>query len=516
MISKKLDNFFHDNLWMIDEREYRWFQDKNNKVVPTPVLNGKLSHSDYVKRCEEFLDKAEKALDKQDLHELATMFKTADIDLGSEDMNTRWQNYLTLSEVFQYPNGEYNADAFDKEIIQSRNPVDPELELTDKLDNCSGKEYTGHDAVYMIVGQVKIPSSSRAADTYYYSTLKNNWVKDVHEGTQYDSKSDAEEDLWDAENLFVDDYSGETRFGWKYQLAVSIVGRKPRKGDHKNLKMENIMNIYEQLNKINDTESLSEKYNVKNVKELKKLRESQTKRTKKIKLNESLSDTQEEAIDITKDYILDNYSWSDWDSNVEGSTLTFTIWFDDDWGGEDSSETIFTLDINKLVEYMNDEEALGNYIESGEDYTNYEARGQEFYERAEKELEKHFGCTNAYLEPSTQMGRGGTFLFADDMSFEGNFDYQTGEEYIREDNFDGFLQLCLDSFTPRTDESLKESSNGKQDVRHEAQRIHDELIKKGYTNEEIDSIIRILHTSSINNFEPARPKLKAAFPDLDI
>ena len=35
------------------------------------------------------------------------------------------------------------------------------------------------------------------------------------------------------------------------------------------------MNIYEQLNKINDAESLSEKYNVKNVKELKKLQEDQ-------------------------------------------------------------------------------------------------------------------------------------------------------------------------------------------------------------------------------------------------
>ena len=37
---------------------------------------------------------------------------------------------------------------------------------------------------------------------------------------------------------------------------------------------EHIMNIYEQLNKINDNESLSEKYNVKNAKELKKLQES--------------------------------------------------------------------------------------------------------------------------------------------------------------------------------------------------------------------------------------------------
>lgn len=36
------------------------------------------------------------------------------------------------------------------------------------------------------------------------------------------------------------------------------------------------MNIYEKLNKINDNESLSEKYNVKNAKELKKLKEGLT------------------------------------------------------------------------------------------------------------------------------------------------------------------------------------------------------------------------------------------------
>ena len=40
---------------------------------------------------------------------------------------------------------------------------------------------------------------------------------------------------------------------------------------------EGCMNIYEKLNKINDSESLSEKYNVKNTKELKKLRESKGK-----------------------------------------------------------------------------------------------------------------------------------------------------------------------------------------------------------------------------------------------
>lgn len=82
-----------------------------------------------------------------------------------------------------------------------------------------------------------------------------------------------------------------------------------------------------------------------------------------------------------------------------------------------------------------------------------EARGDEFYRSAEQELEKHFNCTGAYLEPSTQGGVGGVFLFADDMTFDGSFDFETGEEYIYEDDFDGFLRLCLNSFKPRAAES---------------------------------------------------------------
>lgn len=279
------------------------------------------------------------------------------------------------------------------------------------------------------------------------------------------------------------------------------------------------MNIYERLNKINDTESLSEKYNVKNTKELKKLQESCKLRKS---LKEDLTEDQEDAIESAVDYIRDNYSWTDWDSDIQGNTLTFTIWNDDEYGDE-GSETIFTLDINKLVELMHDESALSNYIDNAEDYVNYEARGQEFYERAEKELENHFGCTNAYLEPSIQMGKGGTFLFADDMSFDGNFDYQTGEEYIREDNFEGFLQLCLDSFTPRVEEALKEdtdkSSKSTTDRVEAAKQIISDLESKGFVNSDIaviGTMIKETIDSRYPGFVSPRDRIKKAFPHFDI
>ena len=146
------------------------------------------------------------------------------------------------------------------------------------------------------------------------------------------------------------------------------------------------MNIYEQLNKIDDTESLSEKYNIKNAKELKKLQNS----------SEALSNN------LRKDNALNE-------------------WWDDD-----------------------------------EEESRNSARGDRFYRRAERALEKNFKCTGAYLEPSTELGSGKTYLFADNMDFDGSFDFETGEEYIDENDYKGFLQLCLDSFTPSLEESLKE------------------------------------------------------------
>lgn len=118
--------------------------------------------------------------------------------------------------------------------------------------------------------------------------------------------------------------------------------------------------------------------------------------------------------------------------------------------------------IYKKMNMIDDEESLDqtkseslNESFNDEYDEDHEELAQEFYERAQEEINKHFNCTGAFLEPSTQMGQGRTFLFADDMRFEGSFDFETGEEYIYDNDFDGFLQLVLNSFKPVVDENLE-------------------------------------------------------------
>ena len=126
--------------------------------------------------------------------------------------------------------------------------------------------------------------------------------------------------------------------------------------------------------------------------------------------------------------------------------------------------------IYKQMNAINDKESLNEKynvkdIQSvkklNEDYFDepseeHEERAADFYSRAEEELEKYFNCTGAFLEPSTQCGRGGVFLFADDMSFDGSVDYETSEQYIEDNDFEGFLQLFIDAFTPETDGDMDE------------------------------------------------------------
>lgn len=142
----------------------------------------------------------------------------------------------------------------------------------------------------------------------------------------------------------------------------------------------------------------------------------------------------------------------------------------------------------KKMNMINDEESLDqtkseSLNESFDDYYDeeFEERAQEFYERANEEIEKHFNCTGAFLEPSTQMGRGGVFLFADDMSFEGTFDFETGEEYIYNNDFDGFLQLVLNSFKPVVDENLEE---GIFDGKAKKEAAYKEIIDNVFKNSE--------------------------------
>ena len=199
--------------------------------------------------------------------------------------------------------------------------------------------------------------------------------------------------------------------------------------------------IYTQLNKIDDSKSLNEKWNVKNQRELRKL------------IKESIEGA-DEAIDFAREYILDQHSYNDYDFEETDTEFSMTLWCGGSYFDDDDSEVKYKMSIQKLVELKDDKEAFEEYIDSCQDYTDFEAVGQEFYRRAEEELNKHFNCTGAFLEPSTQLGQGSTFLFADDMGFEGSFDFQTGEDYIRADDFDGFLQLCKNSFTVVTNESL--------------------------------------------------------------
>ena len=147
--------------------------------------------------------------------------------------------------------------------------------------------------------------------------------------------------------------------------------------------------------------------------------------------------------DYTKNYFILAY-----ETNTSGDIFTVTLHCEDEYG--DVCDKIFTYNLSELAKIIDDEDAFEAALENTESSSpDYEELGIEFYHNAEEKIEQHFGCTGAYLEPSTQLGQGRTFLFADDMAFDGSFDYQTGEEYIRDNDFDGFLALCLSSFKPR-------------------------------------------------------------------
>lgn len=96
-----------------------------------------------------------------------------------------------------------------------------------------------------------------------------------------------------------------------------------------------------------------------------------------------------------------------------------------------------SIDFRKLESYLDAEE--------------FEDKAARYYEKAQEELEKYFGCTGAFLEPSVQAGRGHVYLFSDDKRFEGRMDIGESDSYIRDDDFEGFLDLCKDSFTVESD-----------------------------------------------------------------
>lgn len=111
------------------------------------------------------------------------------------------------------------------------------------------------------------------------------------------------------------------------------------------------MNIYEQLNKINDTESLSEKYNVKNAKELKKLKENLITEKTPFEFDE-------------KTYILDGRGISDSITfYVNGKRNNIIISSYEDLTGEEDSRKVSSYEEAKQFV----EDVLTAYGEAGED-----------------------------------------------------------------------------------------------------------------------------------------------------
>lgn len=139
--------------------------------------------------------------------------------------------------------------------------------------------------------------------------------------------------------------------------------------------------------------------------------------------------------------------------DLENGMYALTVYTSSEYAYDEvGSKTTYNINLAEVVDIIDDEEALLKYLEACSEYVNYEDLAQEYYTKAEEAIEQKYGCKNAYLEPSTQAGRGGVFLFADDMTFDGSMDFETSEEYVYEENLEGFIEMVLSSFYPYEDD----------------------------------------------------------------
>lgn len=149
------------------------------------------------------------------------------------------------------------------------------------------------------------------------------------------------------------------------------------------------------------------------------------------------------------DAIIESNSAYDWSSTLaeDGVTYTCNVIIAPGSRFLSGGEVIYTVNLKELYELgddiYDDEDALIDYLDERYESIDYDDRGSEYYTAAEKAAEERFGCLNAFLEPSTQIGRGGLFLFADNMRFTGSADYETAEEYIQSGDKDGFIEYVL-------------------------------------------------------------------------
>lgn len=225
-------------------------------------------------------------------------------------------------------------------------------------------------------------------------------------------------------------------------------------------------------------------------------------KSSKMRLGESKTISKidlKKIVKLVKQYICSTYSCADLQIDTKDSTMFVEIWTEDseydDYDYDDiySDSPDFTarLDIEKLIKLKDNIDEFETYVEDSISGYTVDSTEEDFYDRAAEELESYFNCSGAFLEPSTQLGRGRTFLFADDMKFEGSFDFQAGESYIKSNNFEGFLELCKDSFTVVTEESLTEAAKITTKSMHENNSSH-------WLN--IQNQIALEHQDGINPF----------------
>lgn len=160
-------------------------------------------------------------------------------------------------------------------------------------------------------------------------------------------------------------------------------------------------------------------------------------------------------------YVDDNLIGStevDLSKSDEGLKVVINSEYEDEYGDWTKKEIICNINEAEFsnFDYEDDAEferaisSIYSYIEnnSEEHAKDSDSFAAAYYEAAQEAIEEKYGCTGAFLEPSTQCGVGGIFLFADDMTFEGSADFETGEEYIYDEDMEGFISFILNSFTP--------------------------------------------------------------------
>jgi hypothetical protein len=336
------------------------------------------------------------------------------------------------------------------------------------------------------------------------------------------------------------------------------------------------MNIYEQLNKINDTESLSEKYNVKNAKELKKLKESISSIKIPAPWNKYLevydytpeNDGEYTVGDRIGEYTVVAHLVPK--AAYEDQIDSYPMLFRDKEGllvGATSHDRVYplTLDMFGLTESLclnrktknirkystfkesvnttQDYSEIREYLSQGKivDVTDYEGEYSDIIYALCADVEEQLmdKYEDLFIEPSVQAGHGGIFAWftRDAKQYEAEWDYEEDckaiNDFVRSNaNEEGFKKaysayvedklshaVLNEKMSKKYTKRLQESSKSTKDLTEAAKQIIADLESRGFVNSDIVTVaIMIKETidSRYPGYVSPMNRLRKAFPDLNI